>query len=246
MFDYQAPAQLLKDKVIVVTGAGDGIGATAARTYAQHGATVVLLGRTTAKLEAVYDDIVAQGHPQPALYPMNLQGATEADYNNLAVQLKTNFGAIHGLLHNASLLGARTPISGYSFDTWQQLMQVNVTAGFLMTKALIPVLELADAASIVFTSSSVGRKGRAYWGAYAVSKFATEGLMQTLADEMHDLNNIRVNSINPGATRTNMRKAAYPGENPADVAAAEDIMPLYLYLMGQDSLTVNGASMNAQ
>jgi len=247
MFNYNAPADLLKDRIILVTGAGDGIGRSAAKTFAAHGATVILLGRTISKLEAVYDEIEAAGGPQPAIIPLNLEGATYRDYEEVAVKIEETFGRLDGLLHNASLLGARTPIEHYDPDQWNQVMQVNLTAPFLLTKALLSVMRHSEDASIVFTSSSVGRKGRAYWGAYAVSKFATEGLMQVLADELDDEHSkIRVNSLNPGATRTNMRMQAYPAEHPAKNPTPDDIMPVYLYLMGKDSQGVTGQAFNAQ
>ncbi|UHQ55293.1 YciK family oxidoreductase [Microbulbifer sp. YPW16] len=244
--DYSPAPDLLRDKVILVTGAGDGIGRTAARTFAAHGATVILLGRTTQKLEQVYDEIEAAGGPQPAIFPMDLAQARIENFEHFAEAVDQEFGRLDGLLHNASLLGQRTPIANYHYGTWEQVMQVNVNAAFGLTKTLLPMLEKSEAGSIVFTSSSVGRKGRAFWGAYAVSKFATEGLMEVLADEMDGVSSIRVNSINPGATRTNMRAAAYPAEDPKGVTAPEDLMPTYLYLMGDDSSDVNGRQFNAQ
>ncbi|SDZ86506.1 YciK family oxidoreductase [Microbulbifer marinus] len=244
--EYKAPQDLLKGKVILVTGAGDGIGKTAAKTFAAHGATVILLGRTTAKLEMVYDEIEAAGGPQPAIFPMDLNEARIETFEHFAEAVDQEFGRLDGLLHNASLLGQRTPIANYHFGTWQQVMQVNVNAAFGLTKTLLPLLEKSEAGSIVFTSSSVGLKGRAYWGAYSVSKFATEGLMQVLADELDGVSNVRANSINPGATRTNMRAAAYPAEDPQTVTAPEAIMPTYLYLMGDDSRGVSGKQFNAQ
>lgn len=246
MFSYLAPQNLLKDRIILVTGAGEGIGRQAAISYAAHGATVILLGRTQSKLEQVYDEIEASEYPKAAIVPMNLDTASDHDYNELANTLQQEFGYLDGLLHNASLLGQRTPLEHYDPVIWQQIMRVNVNAPFMMTQALMPLLYLSKDASIIFTSSSVGRKGRAYWGAYAVSKFATEGMMQTLADETENTPNIRVNAINPGGTRTNMRAFAYPAENPASVPLPIDIMPLYLFLMGPDSKDIQGQSMDAQ
>jgi len=245
MTDYTAPANLLQDRIILVTGAGAGIGRTAAKTFAAHGATVILLGRTLRKLEAVYDEIEEAGHPQPAIYPMNLEGASPKDYEDLANTLKEEFGRIDGLLNNASVLGTMTPIEHYNVTLWQQVMQINLNATFLLTQTCLPLLKQSEDASILFTSSGVGRKSRAYWGAYAVSKFATEGLMQTLADELENTA-IRVNSINPGKTRTAMRASAYPGEDPMDLPAPEEIMSQYLYLMGADSKGVTGQAVDAQ
>jgi len=246
MFDYIPPPALLAKRIILVTGAGDGIGRAAAKSFAAHGATVILLGRTTSKLEAVYDEIEQAGHPQPAIYPMNFEGASPNDYEDLANTLETEFGRLDGLLHNASLLGTLTPIEHYDIEQWFQVIQVNQNAPFLLTQACLSLMKSAPEASIVFTSSSVGRKGRAYWGAYSVSKFAIEGLMQILADELEANTAIRVNSINPGATRTAMRAAAYPGEDQNSLASPEDIMPLYLYLMGPESRELNGQALNAQ
>jgi NAD(P)-dependent dehydrogenase (short-subunit alcohol dehydrogenase family) len=243
---YQAREQLLAGRTIVVTGAGDGIGRAAALSFAEHGATVVLLGKTTEKLEAVYDEIEAAGYPQAAIYPMHLGGAVMKDYYDMRDSLEEAFGSIDGLLHNASILGDRKSIAQTNSDEWTEVMQINVNAAFMMTQALLPLLEKSTDASIIFTSSTVGRKSRAYWGAYAVSKFATEGLMQTLADELANTSNIRVNSLNPGATNTNMRRTAFPGEEPSTNPSPEHLMPLYLYLMGEDSKGVTGQALDAQ
>ncbi len=244
--DYQAKPDLLKGKTILVTGAGDGIGKAAAMTYAEHGATVILLGRTEEKLEAVYDDIERAGLARPALVVMDLATVTDEQCLHLAQGLAEEFGHLDGLLHNASLLGERRPIESASFAAWQEVMQVNVNAQFALTRHLLPLLQAAPAASIVFTSSGVGRTGRAYWGAYAVSKFATEGFMQVLSAELENTSKIRVNCINPGATNTSMRRTAYPAEQPTDNPSPEDIMGVYLYLMGDDSSGETGISFDAQ
>jgi len=243
MFDYTPSPTLLADRIILITGAGDGIGRVAAKSFAAYGATVILLGRTTRKLEAVYDEIEQAGHPQPAIYPMNLEGASPNDYENLANTLESEFGRLDGLLHNAALLGTITPLEHYDVSTWYQVMQVNLNAPFLLTKACLGLMKQSKEASIVFTSSNVGRKGKAYWGAYSVSKFAIEGMMQVLADELEANTAIRVNSINPGAVRTRMWKEVYPGKEPETVQPPETIMPLYLYLMGPDSREVNGQAL---
>ncbi|WP_341939265.1 YciK family oxidoreductase [Marinimicrobium sp. C2-29] len=242
---YQPAPSLLKDKIIVVTGAGDGIGRVAAKTFAEHRATVVLLGRTLAKLEKVYDEIEQAGGPQPAIYPINFEGAVEKDYRDLSDALNDEFGRVDGLLHNASDLGERTPIANYAADAWLRVMHVNVNAPFMLTQALLPLLERADHASIVFTSSGVAQKGRAFWGAYAASKAAQDNMMETLAEELEGTGPVRANSLNPGATRTRMRASAYPAENPASVPPPEAHMPLYLYLMGDDSVGVNGQVFSA-
>jgi len=245
MFDYSIKPQTLVNKTILITGAGAGIGRQAAVTYAELGATVILLGKTVAKLEAVYDEILAKGNPEPAIVPLDLKGASKQNYIDLAATIENQFGKLDGALLNASMLGELTPFNQIHPQIWQDVMQVNVNAQFLLSQALLPVLLKAESASLVFTSSGVGNKGKAYWGAYSVSKFATEGMMQVIADE-YDNSSLRTNAINPGATNTNMRSSAYPAENKATIATTEDIMPLYVYLMSDDSKAVNGQRLNAQ
>jgi NAD(P)-dependent dehydrogenase (short-subunit alcohol dehydrogenase family) len=247
MKDYQAPADLLKDRIIMVTGAGSGIGRAAAKAYAAHGATVILVGRTVSKLESIYDEIEAAGHPKPAIVPLNFEGAAVKEYEELAMTIEDNFDRLDGLLHNAAILGSRTPVELYDPEIWNKVMHVNATAPFLLSRAMIPLLRKSPDASVIFTSSGVGRKAKAYWGAYAVSKFAVEGLSQLMADELDDeRNNVRVNSLNPGATRTSMRALAYPAENPKQNPTPEELMPIYLYLMGADSRDVTGQQIDAQ
>lgn len=246
MFEYTARPDLLKGRIILVTGAGRGIGAAAAKAYAAHGATVLLLGKTEENLDRVYDEIVAAGHPELVNIPFNLETALPHQYDELAATIEREFGRLDGLLHNASILGPLTPLEQLSGDNFMRVMQVNVNAVFMLTSTLLPLLKLSEDASVVFTSSSVGRKGRAYWGGYAVSKFANEGLMQVLADEVDGIAPVRANSVNPGATRTDMRAKAYPGEDPLTLPTPEAIMPVYLYLMGPDSKGVNGKAFDAQ
>ncbi|MDZ7867773.1 MAG: YciK family oxidoreductase [Rheinheimera sp.] len=245
MHNFIAKPDELAGKTILVTGAGDGIGRQAAVSFAAAGATVILLGKTTKKLEAVYDEIVAAGAPEPAIVPLDLNGATKQHYIDMANTIKAEFGKLDGVLHNAGILGVLTPFTHIDLETWQKIMQVNLTSAMLMTQALLPVMALAPKASLLFTSSGVGRKGRAYWGPYSVSKFATEGMMQLIADE-YENSSIRTNCINPGATRTKMRNAAYPGEDQRLLKTPADIMPLYLYLMSDQSCDINGQTLDAQ
>ena len=243
---YSPASDLLEDRVILVTGAGDGIGRAVSRAFAAHGASVILLGRTVSKLEAVYDEIVAGGGPQPAIYPMDLLGAGPDDYEELRERVGAELGRLDGLLHNAGALGVLAPLEHYDVQTWQQVMQVNLNAAFLLTRACLDLLKRAPDASVIFTGSGVGRRGRAYWGAYSVSKFAVEGLMQVLADELAANTRVRVNSLNPGAVRTSMRAAAYPAEDQSRLAAPEDVVAAYLYLMGPDAGGCHGQALDAQ
>ena len=243
--DYSVSSQALKGKTILVTGAGDGIGKQAAISYAQHGATVILLGRTVAKLEHTYDEIENLGAAQPAIIPLDMNGATKQHYQDMADTIEGQFGRLDGILHSAGLLGVISPFEHISESAYDEVMQVNVKAQFLMTQTLIPLLHKSDDARVIFTSSTVGHVGRAYWGVYAISKFATEGMMQVLADELSNTP-IRVNAINPGGTRTQMRAQAFPAENPETLKTPADIMPLYLYLMAPEGQEIHGQCIDAQ
>jgi len=243
---YQTASDALAGKVILVTGASDGIGRSAALSYATHGATVVLLARNVDKLESIYDEIEAAGGPQPAAVPFDLSTDSEEAFLELAAVLGTQFGRLDGLLLNASILGQRRAVEQSAWNDWRDVIQLNVHSQFLTVKSLMPLLKEAPRASVVFTSSGVGRTGRAFWGAYAVSKFATEGMMQVLASETENTSNIRVNCINPGATNTAMRRAAYPAEEPSTNPLPEAIMRSYLYLMDDASIEATGYSFDAQ
>ena len=242
---YQPAPDLLKDRIILVTGAGDGIGREAAITYARHGATVLLLGRTPEKLEKVYDEIVDAGNPEPGLLAMDLSGIDASDVHELASVLDENYGRLDGILHNAAILGDRVPFDHYSTSLWQEVMRVNVDSVFLLTRILFPLVQRSDDARLVFTSSGVGTTPRAYWGAYSVSKYAMEGMAKLIADELEQTSPIRVNILNPGGTRTTMRAKAYPAEDPSTLKTPTDLMPLYLYLMGPDSRAEHGKTFTA-
>lgn len=248
-FDHQSytwQPDLLRDRVVLITGASDGIGRALALETAQLGAQVILHGRNSRKLEQVYDAIEALEHaPRPAIAVLDLESAASEGYLTLANTLETEFGKLDGLVHNASILGERFAIAQYDAVEWQRVMHVNVTAEFALTQVCLPLLNAAPDPSIIFTSSGVGRQGRAFWGAYAVSKFAIEGLSQVLADE-HRHSKLRVNCINPGATRTKMRLEAYPGEDRELLKRPEEILATYIYLLGPDSVGVTGQSLNAQ
>ena len=230
----------LKDRIILITGAGDGIGRVTAIHAASRGATLILLGRTISKLEKVYDDILSAGYPEPSIALMDLENAGVESTNELFDAVNENYGRLDCLLHNASVLGEQLPIEQYSPATWQSVIQVNLNASFLLTHILMPLLQKSDDGRIIFTSSGVGRVPRAYWGAYSVSKYAIEGFAKILADELEKTSRIRVSIVNPGATRTNMRAEAYPTENPETLKTATELMPLYAYLLGPDSRTEHG------
>ena len=243
--DYSPAKDLLKGRVILVSGAGDGIGRAVSVALGAHGATVVLLGKTVKKLEATYDLLMAAGAPKPAIFPMDLMGAKYKDYEDLIGALDKEYGKLDGLLHNAGILGERAPIEHHEVHVWQQVLQVNLTAPFMLSKACLELLYESPDASVVFTSSGVGRKARAYWGAYAVSKAGIESLSATLADETEFRKTLRVNSINPGPVRTEMRRQAFPAEDRDKLATPEQIVGTYLYLLGPDSTGITGQQFDA-
>ncbi|XQS17402.1 YciK family oxidoreductase [Citrobacter telavivensis] len=242
---YQPKQDLLQDRIILVTGASDGIGREAALTYARYGASVILLGRNDEKLRHVAEMIAQQTGRQPSWFTLDLLTCTTDDCHQLAQRVAGQYPRLDGVLHNAGLLGDVCPMIEQDPQVWQQVMQVNVNATFMLTQALLPLLLKSDSGSLVFTSSSVGQQGRANWGAYAASKFATEGMMQVLADEYQN-RPLRVNCINPGGTRTGMRANAFPTEDPQKLKTPADIMPLYLWLMGDDSRRKTGMTFDAQ
>jgi NAD(P)-dependent dehydrogenase (short-subunit alcohol dehydrogenase family) len=244
--DYEYPAQILRDRTILITGASDGIGRALSRHAAELGAQVILHGRNVAKLEKVYDEIEAiDGAPQPSIAVIDLASANSDAYQDLSDSLAAEFGRLDGLVHNAGILGDRFSIAQYSAAQWQQVMHVNVTAAFALTQVCLPLLSKSADSSVIFTSSGVGRKARAHWGAYACSKFAVEALSQVLADE-HAHTTLRSNCINPGATRTAMRLEAFPGEDRSTLKRPEDILATYIFFLGPDSQGITGQSVDAQ
>jgi NAD(P)-dependent dehydrogenase (short-subunit alcohol dehydrogenase family) len=245
MRDYQPSRDLLDGRVILVTGAGDGLGRAASLAYAQHGASVILLGRTQKKLETVYDEIRAVQRAEPMLMPLDLAQAGLREFEEIASAIERAFGRLDGLLHSAAMLGTLTPLAQFDLETWQRVMQVNFNAAYLLTRACLGVLKKSADASVIFTTSDVARHGRAYWGAYAAAGAALENLAQVWADELSTNTPIRMNTLDPGAVRSTLRARAYPGENPLTLPAPKDVMPPYLYLMGPDSRHTTGQALHA-
>ncbi len=235
----------LSGRVIAITGPTRGIGRSIALACAKHGASVILVGRNKSRLEAIHSEIEAAGG-ESTIAMLDLERAVAADYDELASGIDARYGRLDGLLHNAGLLGVLAPIEHYDVPTWCRVMHVNVTAAFALTQVLLPSLRKSEDASVVFTTSGVGRRGRAYWGAYSVSKFAVEGLVQVLSAEVENVSSIRVNALNPGAARTSMRQQAYPSENPETLRTPEELVPAYLALLGPASRGVTGRSFEAQ
>jgi NAD(P)-dependent dehydrogenase (short-subunit alcohol dehydrogenase family) len=242
--DYKPKRPDFEERVIMVTGATRGIGRAVATALVRLGATVILHGRRAEALDGLYQELKAEG-PEPAVADLDLERAQGDAYQQLIDEIEKRYGRLDGLLHNAGILGELSAIEDYDIGLWQRVLHVNLTAPFILTRCLFPLLRASDDASIVFTTSGVGNAGRAFWGAYCVSKFGTEGLAQVIADENESIG-IRCNLINPGGTRTEMRRRAFPAEDPATLPAPEEIVGPYLYLLGRASQGVTGLRINAQ
>lgn len=238
-----APADFA-ERIVLVTGATAGIGRAVATALVELGATVILHGRNANRLEGLYQELRTRG-PEPAVAQLDLERAQGEHYEALTSEIESRYGRLDALLHNASMLGDRSPIEHYDIGLWQRVLHVNLTSAFILTRCLLPLLHLSDDASLLFTTSGVGNRGKAYWGAYSVSKFGIEGLSQILADEL-ERTNVRVNCINPGGTRTSMRARAYPGEDPATRPLPEQIIAPYLFLLGRAGAHVSGRRIDCQ
>lgn len=229
----------LKGKVILVTGANRGFGLAITMSLSKAGATVIMLGRDLGSLEYAYDAVVDAGYNEPILYPLDLEGATPENYQELQDNILDKFEKLDGLIHNAAILGAQMPIEQYDIKLWYSTLQINLSAPFMLTQFLIPLLLKSEDARILFLSSSVGREAKAYWGAYSVSKFGIEGFAKTLSEEL-EKTNISVNTINPGKLRTEMRRTAYPAEDSSTVSMPEEKSAAIVYLLSSLSPKMNG------
>lgn len=237
---YQPDAGLLNGRNILVTGAGDGIGRALAIGFARYGATVILLGRKVKKLEAVYDEIENAGYPQPAIYPLDLEKSPAGAFDQLGQVLAENFQRLDGLVQNAAIIGQHSPMTAVDPQIWQQVLQVNLTAPYLITRSCYPLLKAAPSASLIFTSDAVARHGRAFWAAYAVAKAGLDNFMQIVADEWENNTNIRVNSLDPGPVHTWMRRQIFPGEDPQTLPGPEDCLLPFLYLIDGQNHAIRG------
>lgn len=241
---YTPSPEHFADRVVLVTGATAGIGRAVATDLVKAGATVILHGRSANKLEGLYQSLRELG-PEPAVAQLDLLRAQGEQYQQLIDEIENRYGRLDALLHNASMLGERSPIEHYDIGVWQHVLHVNLTSAFILTRCLLPLMHQSSNASLLFTTSGVGNRGKAFWGAYSASKFGVESLTQILADELEN-SSIRVNCINPGATRTDMRAHAYPGEDPATLKPPEAITGPYLYLLGGAASGVAGRRIECQ
>jgi NAD(P)-dependent dehydrogenase (short-subunit alcohol dehydrogenase family) len=236
----------LSQRVILITGATGGLGRALALGCAACGATVVLHARVVRKLEALYDEIVAAGCPQPTILPLDLAVAEAVDFGDVAGAIRAQLGRIDGLIHTAALLGSLGPIEHQSFDAWQKVMRVNLVAAMALTRSTLPLLSAVSDGSVVFTLDTRGNDPHAYWGAYAASKAGLFALATILADECESRANLRINAIVPGPMRTPLRMQTHPGEDRSALPKPEAIVPLYLHLLGAQSKAESGVRIDAQ
>ena len=236
---YQIKEGELKGKVILVTGANRGFGLAMTMDLSKAGATVIMLGRDLGSLEYAYDAVIDKGFQEPILYPLDIEGATPENYQSLQDDIFNQFEKLDGLIHNAAILGTMMPVDQYDIKLWYSTLQINLNGPFMLTQFLIPLLNKSDDARILFLSAEQGREAKAYWGAYGVSKFAVEGFAKTLSEEL-EKTNIRVNTLDPGVMRTEMRRAAYPAEDTTKNPSPESKSPAIVYLMLPVSTKYNG------
>jgi NAD(P)-dependent dehydrogenase (short-subunit alcohol dehydrogenase family) len=237
---YRAPMDLLKERVVLVTGAGQGIGRTAALTFAAHGATVILHGRNVKKLERVYDEIEASGGVQPAIFPLDLEKAGENEFAALSEAIETQLGRLDGILHNAALLAGPSPLETQTLEQWLAVLRINLVAPSALTRACLPLLKGSTDASVIMTSDTHGHDPAAYWGGFAVAKAGVEVLVRIQAQEWETIPSLRINAVIPGPVRSPQRSRTHPGEIKQSLRTPEDLMPAYLYLMGPDSKATSG------
>lgn len=234
----------LSNHTILISGAAGGLGSAAAVALAAEGATLILLDKNIRGLEAVYDRILAVGGPKPAMYPFDLAGATESQYLEMADVIERTYGSLQGLLHSAADLGVLGPIATHSTASWGHTLNVNLNAAFLLTRVMLPLLQKSANASIVFISDSSLKAGKAYSGAYGISKLALEGLAKTLAEELESAGKIRVNTLLPGPVNSPLRKRAYPAEDKSCLPDPSSLAEVYVYLFGPRSIGVTGQIIN--
>lgn len=231
---YNAKANCLKDKTILVTGAADGIGKAVTIALAEHGATVLMLDKKARHLEKLYDQIVQRGSNEPVILPIDLMDISPESATGLAQSVYDEVGHIDGLLHNAAELGSPSPLDQYDMAYWQSVMQINLQAPYLLTRAFLPLLKQAHTTNLIFTSADVGRNALAYWGAYAIAYAGLESQMTLWAEELENTSNIKVNSLDPGPVRTSFRRRSHPGESQESLVTPQKITPAYVKLFCSD------------
>ena len=232
--------RLLQDRVLLITGAGQGLGQALALAAADLGATIILHGRSSAKLEKTYDAIVAANGATPAIAPLDFSKASDQDFEQLAQTIRHEFGQLDGIVHCAAQLKQLQPLANETLDDWLNLLRVNLAAPFALTRACLSMLKHSENGSVIFVSESHGVTPKAYWGGFAVSKFALQGLLQVWHDELSSAEKLRMNIVVPGPFNSPQRTLTHPGEDKSALTPVEDILPAFIYLLAEESKTISG------
>jgi len=236
---WSASPGCLRERVVLITGASGGLGRATALAATRSGASVILLGRKVRALEKAYDELGALGLAQPAIYPLDLSGATPNDYAELAATIEREFGRLDGIVHAAAHFGGLQPAANIAPDDWLRSLHVNLSAPFMLTQACLPLLQQAGDASVVFVLDDPARMAKAHWGAYGVAKQGLSGLASILHEELENTS-IRVHALLPMPMRTALRRAAYYGENTLDLPVPDVAADALVYLLGADGVAARG------
>ncbi|AFI83420.1 SDR family NAD(P)-dependent oxidoreductase [Methylophaga nitratireducenticrescens] len=241
----QSEPLLLRDKIVLVTGALGGIGSEVALAYARQGATIILLDKNITQLEKLYDVILQESGIEPAIFPVDFKGAKAEDYQQLAQTIKETFGQLDGLVHCAADVGQLAPTANQEIKQWSETLQVNLTATFLLTHACLPLMQATKQQSfIIFTTDR--QHDKAYRGAYGLSKAAIECFCHQLALETKAAAKIRVNCIDPGQVKTKLHARVFPAADPQHLPEPSAVIPAFLYLASEQSGHLHGQCLNAQ
>ena len=226
----------LSGRTILITGATDGIGKVLAIEFSKLGSNIILLGRNSSKLDKVYDQLDISLTSQKHLILQADLGLLNNDSaHEILHAIAEEFTSLDGIIHNAAILGTMTTLEDYELSRWDEVLNVNLRAPFLLTKTLKTILETSTLPRIIFTSSGVANMGRAFWGAYSVSKFGLKGLAEIFANELETTSSIKVFNFDPGATQTKMRASARPAENPNSLKTPNDLVNCYLWFFSEES-----------
>lgn len=243
---YQANKDLLSGRVILVTGAGQGIGRAAAIAYATYGATVILHGRKVEKLERVYDDVQSLGREEAIIFPFDFEKAVEKDFQMIADAIASQLGRLDGILHNAAFTFGPMPLENHTLEQWRVIMQVNLLAPVTLTRLCLPLLRASPDASVIMTSDTHGHEPAAYWGGFAVAKAGVEAFAKIQSEEWELLPNLRINTLIPGPVHSPQRTKTHPGEIKHLLPQPQDLMASYLFFMGPDSKGISGRVVSCQ
>ena len=235
MKDMNFDLNLLKNKNILITGASNGIGKSLSENLSKYGANVIMLSRNENALDAIYDSLKKKYQTNPCILKCDLENIDDEKSQEIANIISKNYQNLDSIIHNAAILEKMSDIESFDLQTWDKVMRINLTSAFILSKYLIPLMKSSTTPRIIFTTSSVGKKGKAFWGAYSVSKAGVNALSDILSDELESISNIKVFNFDPKATKTNMRAMAYPAEDPSANKNPDQLINYYLWMLSEKS-----------